>query len=354
MEQIAFIVGDTLIYWRPLLLIAGAVTAVCFFLALYLRQPGRGLAAITVIPLALILSIVLSRLIHWYCRPETYAGLETALTNYSSGGFALLGCFGGCLIAALFVRLLGISDSTPAMLDAMSIAGAAGIAVGRMASFFDGSDRGPLLQTLRELPWAYPTTNIVSGVTEYRLAVFLIQAMIAGALFLILGLTALLFSKKIRPGDCCLFFLLIYGASQIVLDSCRYDHLAFRSNGFVSVIQVVSALAMAFVIVTFSIRLVKTRGMKLWYIAPWVCIAAALGGAGYMEYYVQRHGSLAVFSYSVMSGCLCLVVAIVTALAALARPARKTAGHARIPAAPVCRELSGQEIPDDSTAKELV
>lgn len=310
MEKIAFIVGDTLLYWRPLLLIAGALTAICFFLAFYLRRDGRGLAAVTVIPLALVLSLVLSRLIHWYCRSETYAGLEAALTNYSSGNFALLGCFASCLIAALLVRLLGISDSASDMLDAMSIAGSAGIAVGRMASFFDGTDRGPLLQTLRQLPWAYPTTNIVSGAVEYRLAVFLIQAMIAAGLFVILGGIYLLFSRKLRSGNTCLMFLLLYGASQVVLDSCRYDHLAFRSNGFVSVIQVVSALAMAFVIVTFSVRMVRHRGMKLWFLGLWLAIAAALGGAGYMEYYVQRHGSLAVFSYSVMSGCLGAVVLI--------------------------------------------
>ena len=326
MEQIAFIVGDTLIYWRPLLLCAGALTAVFFFLAFYLRRPGRALAAVTVIPLATVLSIVLARLVHWYCRPEVYQGLETALTDYSSGSFALLGVFAGCLIAALVVRLLGISDSAPAMLDAMSIAGGAGIAVGRLASFFDTTDRGPLLQTLRELPWAYPTVNIISGDTEYRLAVFLIQAMIAGGLFLILGAMALLFGRKLRDGTCCLLFLLFYSASQIVLDSCRYDHLAFRSNGFVSVIQVVSALALVFAVTVFSLRLIRRRGMKLWCISFWVLIAAALGCAGYMEYYVQRHGSLAVFSYSIMSGCLgavCLTAVVMAVLAGL--PARSKA-----------------------------
>jgi hypothetical protein len=31
---------------------------------------------------------------------------------------------------------------------------------------------------------------------------------------------------------------------------------------------------------------------------------AMMGVAGYMEYYVQRHGTEAAFAYTVMSGCL--------------------------------------------------
>ena len=39
-------------------------------------------------------------------------------------------------------------------------------------------------------------------------------------------------------------------------------------------------------------------------------VLTLLGGAGYMEYYVQRHGDKAVFSYSVMTACLGAIVAL--------------------------------------------
>ena len=316
MEQIAFITGSSVFYWKPLLLSAGAVTSIFFFLSLYLRERGRGISAACAVPLALVLGIVLSRLAHWYCRPGDYSSLQAALTDYSRGGFALLGVFAGCLITALLLRLLRISDSAPAMLDCMSIAGAAGIVVGRLASFFDASDRGPLMLTLRSLPWAYPVTNSVSGAVEYRLATFLIQAICAGVLFFLLLIFHLAMTRKnrIRPGDSCLLFLLLYASTQVVLDSTRYDSLAFRSNGFVSVVQVFSALAIGFTAVFFSVRLVKLRGMKPWYIGIWVLIAAMLGTAGYMEYYVQRHASLAVLSYSVMSAALGVIALAVTAM----------------------------------------
>ena len=94
----------------------------------------------------------------------------------------------------------------------------------------------------------------------------------------------------------------------MVLDSTRYDSLFFRSNGFVSIVQVLGALALVLVIIVFSVRMVKARGFKGWYVLLWIAAAALIGGAGYMEYHVQRHGDQAIFAYSVMSVCLTAVV----------------------------------------------
>lgn len=328
MEQIAFIAGQSVFYWKPLLLTAGVVTSIFFFLWLYLQEGGRGLSVACAVPLALVLGLVFSRLVHWYCRPGDYAGLSAALQDYSSGGFALIGAFAGCLIAALLLRLLRISDSAPAMLDCMSIAGAAGIAVGRLASFFDSSDRGLLMERFRSLPLAYPVTNPVSGAQEYRLATFLLQAMAAAAIFLLLAVLypSLRKRRRLRPGDGCLLFLLLYCSTQVVLDSTRYDSLPFRSNGFVSVVQVFSALAIGFVVVVFSVRLVRLRGFRPWYLALWAAIAAMLGVAGYMEYYVQRHGSLAAFSYGIMSAALAFITAVVLGMAFLIPAPKRPAG----------------------------
>ena len=165
---------------------------------------------------------------------------------------------------------------------------------------------------MESLPWVYPVTNAVSGATEYRLATFVIQAMVALALFLLLALFYIRGNRKekLRDGDTTLIFLLCYGASQVVLDSTRYDSLFFRSNGFVSIVQVFSAIALAFAIIMFSVRMVKMRGFKFWQVPLWILIAAGIGCAGFMEYYVQRHGNEAVFAYSVMSACLVCVIVL--------------------------------------------
>ena len=309
MEKIAVILGNHVIYWRPLLLAAGAATAILIFLGLYLMEPRRGVSAAVSAVLAVVLGLLGARLVHWYCRFGEYSGLWDALTHFS-GGFALLGVFFGCLAAAL----LGHSRREPyglaAELDCMSIAGCAGIAVGRLACFYSGADRGPLASPARGLPWVYPVTNAVSGAAEYRLATFLLQAICAGVLFILLLTVYLAFTrrKKLRPGGVFELFVLFYSSTQAVLDSTRYDSLAFRSNGFVSVVQVFSAIGMVAVIVCSAVRLTRRhKGFRVWPLLLSLLAVAGLGAAGYMEYYVQRHGSRAVMAYSIMSSALAVV-----------------------------------------------
>ena len=321
MDRIAFILGDTFVYWSSIVLTLATATAICFFLAMYLGKSGNGVGAALMVPLSLVASLVLSRLIHWYSRTDSYASFEVAMTDYTSGGFALVGVFAGCILAALVLRALFIVRNLPELLDSLSVGGAAGIAVGRLACFFNSSDRGQIIENLQELPWVYPVVNAVSGAMEYRLATFVLQAMVTGGIFLIVLLAFLIGhgSKKMKDGNVCLLFLLLYGCSQVVLDSTRYDSLFLRSNGFVSIVQILVAVAIVTTAVIFSVRMVKVRKFHAWQIALWIGMLAGLGGAGYMEYYVQRHGNEAAFAYSVMSASLLLVILLVLTTWALGK-----------------------------------
>lgn len=315
MDRIAFIVGDTFIYWSSIILTLAAGVAICAFLALH---RGRGTAAAVLIPVALVLSVIFGRLAHWYFRPDSYESFLQAMTDYTSGGYALIGVFLACLLAALLVRLLGLEDDLPRLLDEMSLAGCAGIAVGRLACFFSTADRGQILETIHSLPLAYPVNNVVTGAAEYRLATFLIQAVVTAAIFG--GLLAFFLLCRRKSGDVAALFLLFYGMSQAVLDSTRYDSLYMRSNGFISVVQLSGAVALVGVSVMFSVRMVKARGFRPWYAALWAAMLALLGGAGYMEYFVQRHGDRALFSYCVMSLCLGAIAALALTTYLLSRP----------------------------------
>lgn len=310
MDKIAFYSGSTAIYWNSVILTLAAATAICFFLAFYLGKSGNGAAGFAVVPVSMVLSLVFARFFHWYCQSDSYTGFTAAMTNYAEGGYALMGVFLGCVLAAPLTRVICLHRNLPEMLDAMSMAACAGMAVGRLSALFNASDRGQVLESFRSLPIASPVNNAVSGAVEYRLATFALQSMVALALFI--GL-AVFYNKgqkrgKLRDGDTCLLFLLLYGASQVVLDSTRYDSLFFRSNGFVSVVQVLGAVALVLAVILFSRRMVKARGFRAWQIFLWLLIGIAIGGAGYMEYYVQRRGNEALFAYSVMSGCLLFVI----------------------------------------------
>ena len=304
MEKIAMIVGRQFLYWPALLLAAGAVCGILLFLGLWLGEDEEPTAGLLAVPLALGLSLVLSRLTHWYCRTSSYASFRAAMTDYSTGGFALMGAFLGCLLAAGLLRLLRVQKHTAKMLDCMSLAGCLAIAVGRLGSLFQASDRGwPLPQSVG-LPWAWPVTNAVTGQTENRLATFLLQAMAAAVLLCLLLILRSRGRKKgtLRDGDLCLIFLLCYGASQVVLDSTRYDSLFLRSNGFVSAVQILGAGALLLSGGVFLARAVRSRGKK--WLLLLIPMLALVGAAGYMEYHVQRHGDQAIFAYSLMSLCL--------------------------------------------------
>lgn len=312
MDQIAFIFGETFIYWNSIITVLAVLTAVFTFLAFYLPRTGDGISASLLIPLSVVFSILLARLIHWYCRTDAYESLAAAMTNFTGGGYALMGVFGGCALAAVLLRLTRIVRSLPLIFDCLALAGAAGISVGRLACLFTSADRGMLIEGITSLPIVFPVNNAVTGAAEYRLATFMLQAIITGIIFVALVTLYVLRKKKrtLKDGDTALLFLCTYCASQAVLDSTRYDSLFLRSNGFVSVVQILCALALVAVLVVFSIRMVKMKGFQWWYALLWTAAAAMLGGAGYMEYWVQRHSHQALFSYSVMTICLTGVVAL--------------------------------------------
>lgn len=327
MEKIAFISGGTYIYWSSVIMGLAVVVAVCTFIAMYYYKSGNAFATGLMVPLSIVTSLLLSRFIHWYCRTDSYTGFAAAMTDYSWGGYALMGVFGACILCACLLRVLKVVKNLPQLFDCMAIAGGAGVAVGRLASFYNTSDRGILVSDRIGLPIAYPVTNAVSGVVENRLATFMLQAIVTGVIVLALLVwygIARARKKEIRDGDICLLFLACYGASQILLDSTRYDSLFLRSNGFVSVVQILGLIALVLAIVLFSVRMVQARGFRKWFIALWVVIATALGLTAYMEYHVQRHGDQALFAYSLMSVGLLVTVGMIVALRCIGVTAKKT------------------------------
>lgn len=316
MDRIAFIYEDVFIYWHSIILICGVLTAAFLFLALWLDRGGKWSTGAAAVSASAVLSLVLSRAIHWYSMSASYPSAKAAMTDYTTGGYALMGVFAGCILTACVLRALKTHRKLLTMLDCMAIAGAGGIAVGRLADLYTTADLGIELTGVASLPFAYPVQDTLTGEITYRLATFMLQSMTAAMIFAALLIVYFLRRQgkcAVADGDMTCLFLLLYCPSQIVLDSTRYDSLFFRGNGFVSIVQVLCAVGMVLSVVVFSVKMVLKRGWNYRYIPLWVGIASLLGGAGYMEYYVQRHGHQALFAYSMMS--LCLIVAVGLTLA---------------------------------------
>ena len=320
MEKIAFIIGEQFLYWSPLILMIAVFAALCAFVALHLAVGGKTLGTFVVLPLALMLGLLLGRVVHWYCRPDAYESISAAVSDFSGGSYALTGVVAGVLASLCIARLIRALDNLPKALDCAALAGLLGICVGRFNHMFNANDRGQVVTTITELPLVYPVENTITGGLEYRFAAFMVQAIVAGGLFVILTAFYLIGKgrKKLRDGDTCLLAALCYGASQVLLDSTRYDSLFLRSNGFVSMVQILGAVIMAVAIVLFSVRMVKANRFKWWYVALWTGIVGLLTCAGIMEYFVQRRGNEAASFYNVMSLSLLGVVAITVVIRILA------------------------------------
>ena len=136
--------------------------------------------------------------------------------------------------------------------------------MGRLACLFTSADRGDIIEGITSLPLVYPAANAVTGEPEYRLATFMLQAIITGIIFLSLAVFYKCGKRRrnLRDGDTCLIFLLTYGASQIVLDSTRYDSLFMRSNGFISLVQILGLVFLLIAIGSFSYRMVRIIGFR--------------------------------------------------------------------------------------------
>lgn len=321
MSWAALIYGERFVTWPAVFAALGALAAALWLTALRLYR-GRRLACLWLFTgTAVLFSLAVGRLMHWYSHPLQYDSFRQAMTSLEPGDFSLSGAFLGTLLAALLFRALGSYRSLWEFLDALAPSAALGIAVGRLGSAFDLSDRGWFaLQTeaLHRLPFSVWTASGAGG--EWRFATFAVQAAWAAVVWLIC--TGLYLGrsggrkKYLRgTGHVLCLFLALYGASQVVLDSTRYDADFLRSNGFIHVPQLLGMAAVIAALVRYSANSIARRGLKWWHFGAWVLFLGLGGGAGYMEYYVQRYSTRYPFAYGVMSACLAGMLLVILALA---------------------------------------
>lgn len=318
-ENIAIYTGEFSVYWSSILICLAVIA--WFFLSLAVYAPrGRASALWVFLPIGTVLSLLLSRLIHWYCHAENYGSLKAAFTDFSLGSYCLPGVLLGVTLAVLLVRLLHLSDSAGRMFDALAPGAALGFALIRLSALFNNSCRGKIVITnpaYQRLPIA-AAYKTAAGVADYRFATFFVHFLL---LLLLAGLLLCFYYKRGRRpmksgprcGHTALLFLLLYSATEIVLDSTRYDSSFLRSNGFVSLVQILSALSVLGVLVFYSVHSVRANGLHFYHFPLWLGFLASVGVAGYMEYLVQRHGDWYLKCYGAMSGCcllMCLIVYI--------------------------------------------
>ena len=319
MNQIAICIGSIVIYWSAIVIFCAV--AACFSLAygLYAANGGKKSAMWAMLPVAVVLGVLFSRMIHWYCHAEQYAGFISAITDYTAGDYVLPGAFIGVAVAVLLVRALRLTDSAALMFDCIAPAAALGVGILRLSALFNNSCRGKIQildPDLQCLPLG-SAVQMANGAVEYRFATFFIEFIVMMVLFLIV---MRLFNKRRNwpmqgetpvRGNVALLFLAYYGATQVILDSTRYDSSFLPINGFVSLVMILGAVSLAAVMVYYTVMSVRVNGFAAKHAVLWVLFLGAAGGAGYMEYLVQRYGNMYLPVYAGMTALLLMMCMLV-------------------------------------------
>ncbi len=308
MNEIAVFTGSVTIYWSAIVITLGIAAGLCLTLALYPMDHRHNTAVWVFFPIALVLSVFLSRTIHWYSHIEQYESLTKALTDFSTGGYCIQGIIFGVLIAAALVRLIRLTPSTGSLLDAAAPGLALCLAIIRLSSLFNTSCRGRIVITnslYQKLPWAISWTD-AAGNLEYRLATFFLEFI---ALLIVTLLVSVFFFRHRgedlwegyrNKGNVMWFFLILLGVVEFLADSTRYDsalfHFFILKNlnpyaSFVSIAQIFTAGCMLAAFIRYMRISVKVNGWSWYHYAAIPGFLACLVGAGYFgEYKVQRTG----------------------------------------------------------------
>lgn len=318
MNPIAIYSGSIVIYWSSIIICLGLLAALCMSLALQSSCNERLSAMLLFVPLCVLLSVPLCRAVHWYAHIEQYSGFMSAVTDYSNGSYVLSAALLGAFIAAVMVKVLGLTSSAAKLLDAFAPGAALAVAFIRLSSLFNNSCRSKIIfQTpaLQQLPMASGITTS-SGSVEYRLATFFLHFMLMLVICYVLlrffGRHRRALKKHGRPeGDTARMFLLFYSASEVVMDSTRYDSSFLHSNGFVSIVQIAAGLCILGLLVYYSVHSIKANHMRFYHWLCWLGFLLSLGGIGASEYLVQRHGNWYMYCYPAMSLCCILMAAMV-------------------------------------------
>ena len=302
-------IGGLALYKSALVIALGAAACFCLGYALYSAHGGFPPAFWLFAFADVVLSVLFSRFLHYYCHSEQYASFWRAMTDYSVGGYVLAGLIPAALAAAWLVKLLGLTGSVERLMDCFAPGALLAAALIRLSALFNTTCRGkiavraPLLQ---HLPLASPA-NASAGAADYRFATFFVEFLLLCVLFLLV--LRFFYTRRRWPmkagqprdGNTALYALLLFGAAEVIMDSTRYDSSFLPFNGFVSIGQIAAGLCILAPLVVWSLRSIRANGRGPFHWTIWGFWFLALAVSGFSEWLVQRFGNLYYAFYPLMA-----------------------------------------------------
>ena len=328
MNAIAYLDGGLVLYWNALVLALGLAAGLCLTLALYPRYNRRPAAVWVFFPFALVLGLFFSRLIYWYCQMEQFSSFWEVWSDWNRGSYALFGVIPGVCCAGWVSRRLGLVSHTGRLLDAVAPGLCLSFAFIRLSELWGSVCRSRISVTVgffQRLPFAVRSVDS-SGAVTWPLAVFFLSFL---ALLVVTALLVRFYSSYRRcplldgssvNGDVFRLFLLLWGVTEALVESLRYDscfmHFTLlkqlnQYTSFVSLGMVFAAVSILCVLIHFTAVRVRGEGWRFSLVLAWLVYLASLVGAGYFgEYRVQRYANYAL-CYPILAASLLLMVGVV-------------------------------------------
>ena len=244
------------------------------------RRWEKGMASLTGV-LCIACGFIMSRLFFGWLDNSLGAPLPLrGMLMVTGGGYSMMGALlGACLGALLAARIR--KQNAARLLDFLAPALLLFIACERLG---EGRIEGFGISRSLEGDLLKGSFLAVEGLYESYLATYLLESFTA----LILTLALLRDeSESRRPGDTFVLFLLLFGGTQILMESLRSDfHMLWPYNHFVRYQQIIAFMLLTAGIVTLAIRRFKER--KGLAIAALIALAAALGVCVQLEFALDR------------------------------------------------------------------
>ena len=188
-----------------------------------------------------------------------------SIFNTRMGGFLLYGAVLGAMAAAALVARHE-KVSVVATLDEMAAPGMLAILICRLAECTTTEGVGTWVES--EALMRFPIA-VMNEFGEWQLAVFLLEALLATIILIVLLV------HRYARGEKIMTALLLYACCQVVCESLRMD--GCLRIGFVRIAQVISAVVILGVTVIRAIRYGRGKDAFLRALAVLLCVAAVGG-----------------------------------------------------------------------------
>jgi len=270
----------------------GLALALCLLALLSRKMKWKQGAFLTFAVLALPLGFVFSRLL--YCFVDESLGFSMplwAIAQVNIGGFSIMGALlGACLAAVIAGKIAGMHAAQ--LMDCLGPAFLMLVIFERLGErVIEGFGQSRALT----MDLFINSFLAVEGDNGYFLATYMIEAAAAAVLCAILILDL---KVTRRAGDTFIKFMLLFGATQIILESLRYDqHMTVHA--FVRIEQILSMTLLGVGVIVLAVRNWKNR-FKL-SLAAVILIPVVVGIGVCIEFMIDRTGINRLLLYAVFS-----------------------------------------------------